>query len=202
MCRSADNIGESVRPRAGGVDEFYGLREYRPGDNPRHIYWRRTARTGVLVAKEMMRVSPPRLLLLVDTCLPEPTAQLHAAVERVIAMAASLASAALEQELAVGVCTWSGNPVTITPARGKQHREELLTLLACLPANTSFDAAALLEQAEWMAKSGTSLVIITAGQLNVPLREHGRGGVVVLSAASEATRDWFRFRPEVRFEES
>jgi uncharacterized protein (DUF58 family) len=199
LCRSADNMGESLRPRAGGMDEFYGLREYRPGDSPRHIYWRRTARTGTLVAKEMMRVSPPRLLLLVDTFF---TATVHqqAEVERVIAMAASIASASLESELAVGVCAWSGKPMAIPPSRGKQHREELLTLLARLPTNNSFDLPSLLEEAEALSRSGTTVLILTANELKTSLPEIARGAVVVLSAASETTRNWFRFRTDVRFD--
>ena len=62
-----------MRPRRGGQDEFYGVKEYRTGENPRHIYWRRSARTGVLVAKEMTQVSPPKLLLLVDTNVDNAT---------------------------------------------------------------------------------------------------------------------------------
>ena len=40
MCRSADLTGETSRARPGGADEFYGVKQYRQGDNPRWIYWR------------------------------------------------------------------------------------------------------------------------------------------------------------------
>src|SRR5207244_4101326 len=69
MCKSADRSGATMRPQRGGDDEFYGVKEFREGENPRSIYWRRSARTGVLVSKEMTQVSPPKLLLLVDTFL-------------------------------------------------------------------------------------------------------------------------------------
>lgn len=111
LCRSADQSGATMRPRRGGDDEFYGVKEHRAGDNPRHIYWRRSARTGVLVAKEMTQVSPPRLLLLVDTHLEDRSVEAHVRVERTIAMAASLASHALAEGLAVGLVAWG------TPAR-------------------------------------------------------------------------------------
>ena len=61
----------------------------------------------------------------------------QAAVERVIAMAASLANAALGQELAVGVCAWDGKPVWLSPLRGKQQREEVLT--AARPVAGQYD---------------------------------------------------------------
>src|SRR5205085_7076654 len=67
MCRSSDTSGATMRPRRGGQDEFYGVKEHRAGENPRLIYWRRSARTGVLVAQEMTQVSPPRSIVLVGT---------------------------------------------------------------------------------------------------------------------------------------
>jgi uncharacterized protein (DUF58 family) len=199
MCRAADTTGESARPHAGGMDEFYGLREFRPGDNPRHIYWRRSARTGVLVAREMTRVTPPRLMLLVDTFLPDTTRQTRALVERTIAMAASIASAALEQDLAVGLCVWSGKVLTVSPSRGKQQREELLTLLACLPPNTMFEGKGLFEQAQWNMKPATTLVLLAPREAEMHPVGIARGGMVIFSAEAEAQGDRFRFRPTVRF---
>jgi uncharacterized protein (DUF58 family) len=108
MCRSADRSGATMRPRRGGDDEFYGVKEFRQGENPRQIYWRRSARTGVLVSKEMTQVSPPRLMLVVDTFLRDRSVAEHVGVERAIAMATSLASHALEAGLMVGVFAWGG----------------------------------------------------------------------------------------------
>ena len=199
MCRSADDTGEASRPRPGGVDEFYGVREFRHGDNPRHIYWRRSARTGVLVSKDMTRVSPPRLMLLVDTYVADLSEEKQAAVERVIAMAASLANAALGQELAVGVCAWDGKPVWLSPLRGKQQREEVLTALARLPVNTTFQNAQLLNKGELLMKAGATLVLLTPDEPGLALPDHAGGQIVVLSAASETVRSWFRFRPGIEF---
>ena len=199
LCRATDNAGQSQRPRSGGMDEFYGLREFRPSDNPRLIYWRRSARTGVLVAKEMTRATPPRLMILVDTHLGDFSPQQRGLVERTIAMAASLASAALEQDLSVGLCAWSDKPVTLNPTRGKQQRQELLTFLACLPDNTMFEGARLLEHADWIMKKGTTLVMLTPRCLGSRYSEPSRGGIVFLSAQTEAKADRFRFRPTVQF---
>ncbi len=52
-------------------DEFYGVREYREGDNLRWVHWRRSARTGELVVREMMPLRPTQLIVLVDPW-PEP----------------------------------------------------------------------------------------------------------------------------------
>lgn len=201
MCRSADDVGESTRPRPGGMDEFYGLRQYRAGDNPRWIHWRRSAHTGVLVTREMTRVAPPRLIIAADTHLPgTPAAEQQALVERAIAMAASLASAALEDGLQVGACAWAGELVTIEPARGKQQREDVLTLFARLPANAEFDRDKLLLAAQAIARAAATVVLITPADLQSDPLAQGRGGTIVLSAAREDGRHWFQFPEGIRFE--
>ncbi|MDP9067352.1 MAG: DUF58 domain-containing protein [Actinomycetota bacterium] len=40
------------RARTGAGEEFIGVREYRPGDPPRAVHWRSTARAGRLVVRE------------------------------------------------------------------------------------------------------------------------------------------------------
>jgi uncharacterized protein (DUF58 family) len=40
------------RARTGAGEEFLGVREYRPGDSPRAVHWRSTARTGRLMVRE------------------------------------------------------------------------------------------------------------------------------------------------------
>jgi len=41
--------------RAGGDDEFFGLRDYRAGDPVRHIHWRTSAKRGELVIRQFER---------------------------------------------------------------------------------------------------------------------------------------------------
>jgi uncharacterized protein (DUF58 family) len=187
-CRSVDTVGPSVRPRRGGQDEFYGVKEYRSGENPRHIYWKRSARSpGQLVIREMTQVAPPKLLLLIDTYRPsddptpgaltaeQATAYLDAAarVERAIAMGASLAHQAMDEGLLVGLVAYGGDEfppdhraagfVLLAPGRGKRHARELLTTLARLPRNTQATAESLSRAAQTISRSGISQVLITPG---------------------------------------
>lgn len=199
MCRAADDIGQASRPKPGGMEEFYGLREYRRGDNPRQIYWRRSARTGVLVARDMTHATPPRLMLLVDTFSSDTSADSTRLIERTIAMAASMASAALNQEIAVGMSAWSEKPMSMQPLRGKQHREEMLTALACLVPNRSFPIADLLDKAIWMARTGATLVLLTPRGVDLRLPEAIRSQILIVSAESETTSRLFRFSKDVEF---
>ena len=51
-------------------DEFSGLREYRRGDDRRHIHWKSVARTGELVVKEFAQESPQRQAVVLDLHRP------------------------------------------------------------------------------------------------------------------------------------
>jgi len=199
MCRSAETSGAQMRPRRGGTDEFYGVKEHRAGENPRWIYWRRSARTGTLVSKEMTHVSPPRMQLLVDTYLGERTPASHEAIERVIAIAGSLASHGLEQGLPVGLLVWSGNWIYVPPNRGKRHRRDLLTVLARLTLNTTATQRDLLEENYRQQKSGTTAVLITPLDVRLSLGESARGGLVVLAPNSAQTHRWFKFDQNIDF---
>ncbi len=199
LCQPAEKTGPTIRPRRGGADEFYGLKEHRRGENPRWIYWRRSARTGVLVAKEMTQVAPPRLLLLVDTYVARRTRSEHAMVEKAIAMAASLTSTALEQGLSVGVHAWAGGWNGLLPAQGKRQRRDLMSMLARLPLNLEHDAQALITSSQNLQEPGTTLVLMTGREVELGWSDKLRSGIVVVSADSAASRSWFKFDPRVDF---
>jgi uncharacterized protein (DUF58 family) len=201
MCRCDQRADAPIRPRRGGQDEFYGVKEHRLGENPRWIYWRRSARTpGVLVSKEMTQVAPPRLLLLVDTYLKHVDATELAAVEKTLAMAATLASEALDQGLSVGLCAWGGDDWTVVSIQqGKRQRRDLLAALACLPTNTTADSSELLTTAAGLIKQETTAVLFTQREMAVTLADHLRGGLVVISARSPWAGAWFSFDPSIDF---
>lgn len=199
MMRSAESSGATMRPRRGGMDEFYGLKEFRSGENPRYIYWRRSARTGTLVSKEMTHVSPPRIIILVDTFISVRDRAHHAAVERSVAMAASLASHALENGLLVGLVCWTEDGwVKIPAARGKRHRRDVLAILARLPLNESHDSAALLGAALELQDSVSTMTMFSPADMGPGQRSNG--ALIVVSSDSPQSRRWFRFSPNVNFE--
>jgi uncharacterized protein (DUF58 family) len=199
MCRSADLSGETVRPSPGGSDEFYGVKEYRAGDNPRWIYWRRSARSGTLITKEMTKVSPPRILLLVDTYIDADTAEQRALVERSIAMAASLAIVAIEQGLSVGLCAWSARWVQLNPTRGKRHRDDLLSVLSRLAFNAEHNLDVLLERSKLVLQAGTTPILFTPREVKMKALERSRNAMIVIPAQSPRALAWFKFDRQIDF---
>jgi uncharacterized protein (DUF58 family) len=198
--RAAEKTGAMMRPGRGGLDEFYGVKEFRRGDNPRWIYWRRSARTGVLVCKEMTQVSPPRILVLVDTYLAESEGYNEGAVERAIAMAGSLADHALEAGMAVGLCVFSESLVTMAPNRGKRHGREILTVLARLGRNVRHTAQDLVNGSRELMKSPTTPVLFTPSDMQLGLGDQIHSGMVVIGSRSAQARRYFHFASEIDFE--
>lgn len=61
---NSDSGGRGVIGHRG--DEFAGLREYRRGDDRRHIHWKSVARTGELYVKEFSLHAPKRHTVVLD----------------------------------------------------------------------------------------------------------------------------------------
>ncbi|HTW94230.1 MAG TPA: DUF58 domain-containing protein [Tepidisphaeraceae bacterium] len=215
MCRSAEKVGASLKPQSGGQDEFYGVKQYRPGESQRSIYWRRSAKSpGFLVSKEMTQVAPPRLMLLVDTHIGEGAAGDLAAVERAIAMAGTLASHALERDMAVGICAWTGahlkneeaefsraaEPFDVLDVqRGKRQRRDVLSMLAHLPRNKTADAESLIQFSRPLIQRGVTGILFTRRNLRLGLADEARGSLLIICADSRVADQWFSFDSTVDF---
>ena len=75
----AGTIGSKVSHHAGAGDDYFGLREFRPGDSMRHIAWKRLANREELVTIERTRPPPPKIRVVLN--LSTPTGSLSAAGE-------------------------------------------------------------------------------------------------------------------------
>lgn len=112
-------------------DEFFGLREYRPGDSQRVIDWKHTARTGVLISREMRRLARPTIIVCLDL-RDERACEDHEAVEHAIALCASLLTTAHKQGSRIGMIVLG----VVCPAFAAHHsgamRHAMLAALARL----------------------------------------------------------------------
>ena len=72
--------------------DFHGLRVFHPGDSPRWIHWRTTARRGELMIKEFEEMPSDNLILIVDPYLDSllPPAQTEANLELALRLAATI----------------------------------------------------------------------------------------------------------------
>ncbi len=115
-----------VAARVGSGDEFYGLRSYVPGDSPRLIAWRASARQGNLVIRQMIPPVPPRCVVRLAEFGPSTPRHLR---ERAMALAAAVVERAAEAGMSVGLeASWAG--VRVPRATGRQVAESAIRALA------------------------------------------------------------------------
>jgi uncharacterized protein (DUF58 family) len=125
--------GDSSSPNTsrdlGGQEDFYGLREHRPGDNVRMIHWRRSARDGTLMTRQMTRPRPAQIVILLDLRPGEHTPD---QAERAIELAASWIAHADAEGYAVGLAVAGPVAPVLRPGAGRDQRNRLLDALALI----------------------------------------------------------------------
>jgi len=154
--------------RTGGEDEFFGLREYRPGDNPRWIHWRRSATRPAPVVREMTHPFPDVLWVVVDTCCrgKEP-ADLQRREQR-LRLAATLIDYAFQRGFRVALAAACGQCVQVhRPQAGRAQRIKLLDCLAEVgPETGSIEATILQLPHAAMPQAQAVLIVDRQEELN------------------------------------
>jgi uncharacterized protein (DUF58 family) len=118
--------------RPGSGSELLDLRDYMPGDPPKTIAWKVSARRDRLMTKEFESEVPVRCTLFVDTSNSVrvgPAGQ--NALTRLVEIAAAVARAASNNRDLIGLCRFNEQSSNLVrPARGARHLVRLLNLLA------------------------------------------------------------------------
>ncbi len=135
-------LGETQVQKIGRRGEFFGLREYRDGDDRRAIHWRSSARTGKLLVREYEEEAQQRATILLDNALPEnPDEDTVDALERAISFAASLTNTYIGMGYAVRFISRGVHlPFSAGPAQLSRVLREL-ALLEIVTDETRFSGA-------------------------------------------------------------
>ncbi|HLO17235.1 MAG TPA: DUF58 domain-containing protein, partial [Anaerolineales bacterium] len=123
----------TIPARAGGAGtEFFGVREYQPGDPPHSINWRASARySDTLYANEYQQERVADVGIVLDGRLrTNEFARGHSLFEYSVQAAASLADALLNQGNRVGLLLYASYLGWTFPGYGKIQRERILHALA------------------------------------------------------------------------
>lgn len=185
--------------RAGGSEEFFGVRPYRPGDSPRMIDWKRTARTGDLVARELTMPSPPGLELLLDLRRSDPATPEQADVppdatginarqleERAISLTASLICDAHLHGYRVGLRILGAGGGVFRAMHSLPHRTRLLETLAAIALDGDTDGPSHEGQAG--ATSRVDVIVWPGTGSAVPRRAGGAGSSATILGAADFDR--------------
>jgi len=123
----------TIPARAGGTGtEFFGVREYQPGDPPHSINWRASARySETLYANEYQQERVADVGIVLDGRLKtNEFASGHSLFEHSVQAAAAMADALLNQGNRVGLLLYSSYLGWTLPGYGKIQRERILYALA------------------------------------------------------------------------
>jgi uncharacterized protein (DUF58 family) len=117
--------------RAGQAATFLGTREYRAGDNVRHIHWPSTARWGKLILKEFEVDTNLEVTIFLDLCQKSLRGVGRGSnIEYGVRIAASIADHVTQRLFACQLIADPGPPIVIPPRTGKHHLIAILDTLA------------------------------------------------------------------------
>jgi len=153
----------------GPGTEFYSLRDYVSGDDPKRINWKSSARHGRLIVNEMEAERVTDVMIVLDTDVSYYETAEAELFERGVRAAASMASFLLRQGNRVGMILQGEKRGVVSPAFGKRHERNILFLLAgAKPGRASLS---------------TSYVITLLTRLMLPAKAQ----IVIISPLLDAT---------------
>jgi uncharacterized protein (DUF58 family) len=134
--------------RSAHQQEYHGLRDYRPGDSPRWIHWRTSARIGLPMVKEFEQQSDQDMAILLDPWLPRSkvTSDQREALEEAIRFAATLCLDICRRQGRRLLLGWTGSTPEVRqgPASVKLLHE-MLGLLAVMRPTAEGQMSALFD---------------------------------------------------------
>ncbi len=133
--------GQHRLRKPGASSELLDLRDYQPGDPPRTIAWKVSARRDKLITREFESEVPLRCTLFVDTSASvrllsappggQATSPSARPLHRIVDIASGVVQAGLANRDLVGLCLFDEQSVKYQrPDRAGRHRNEMLQTLA------------------------------------------------------------------------
>lgn len=175
------------RPIVPDPLQYMAVRDYVPGDSPRFIHWKASARTHSFKTKRFDPGAITSLLIAVDVQTSERAyEQQPEHLEYIVSLAASLAVRALREHHMVGLCANTFTPegenrIHVGPGRNPQQATQLLAALAGLDSFRSMPFELLLHRLLFESRPLDTIVAITARpseaicEALLALKEMGRG---------------------------
>jgi uncharacterized protein (DUF58 family) len=146
-------------PVVEALGEFLALRDYEPGDDPRRVHWRSTARRGDLLVRVDDAPAPGRAVILFDVRVD---AHDDESFETAVEAVASIASSLHRTHQAVEVVTSAGETMR-------------------RPGRSALDA--ILDRLAVIEPQGADHLGVVTAALR---RRFGLGGIVVVTGAADA----------------
>ena len=182
-----------IRPLVEDPLRFRGVRPYAPGDPPRHLHWRATARTGELQSKQFEPSSLPTLAMFLDVNTFEhfwegmDTERLELAISATGSLAAHGIDIKRQVGLYVNAPMARGErTVRIGPSRHPAQLGRILDALAMIIPHTGNRVETLIAEEARRLPWGATVVVVTGrvteGLEDELARLHRSGHAITLIA--------------------
>ena len=130
--RTYQHGGVNMATSIGDSQEFFSLRDYRPGDPMRAIHWRSYAKTGTPVVKEYQDEYFTRLGLVLDTYQGNKP---DIVFEEAVSVAASIAVSSQQPDSLLDLMFIKDKAYRFTTGRGLAGVDNILEILASVDAH-------------------------------------------------------------------
>jgi len=194
---SARISGELERPSPSvGQELIREVREYRSGDNPRHIHWRSSAHHDRLMVKQFDAIATSETWIVPDLDSLSHDRQIDS-FERAVEIAATLASHLISEGqrcgIAGGLAEDGSLRLFLPPDAGPSHLQAILYALAKVQPEVSAEYPALLSALAAHYRRGQQWILFDHDVRRAALPSFLRGSPAPL---------WFRFDMESFAEEA
>lgn len=152
--------GGYLLPEGAGAAEFSGLREYRRGDNPRHVHWPTTARLNELMIREYEPLASACLYIALDQAAEANIGTgRESTFEYAVRIAASIARAACTQNTRTRIAGDGRAALRGLSGAGDGHFQGILDELAVIACDGDIPYAQLLTEIGPHCLRGETVVV-------------------------------------------
>lgn len=157
--------GGYLLPEGSGAAEFSGLREYRLGDNPRHIHWPTTARMNELMVKQFEPLASACLYIALDLASESNVGQgRQATLEYSARIAASIARFTCYNNIRTRMTGAGSRNVEVDAGSGALQYQRILDELAVVNSDGIRPYASVLEDIATRTIDGETILVFLSLQ--------------------------------------
>lgn len=157
--------GGYLLPEGAGAAEFSGLREYRRGDNPRHVHWPTTARLNELMVREYEPLASACLHILLDQAAESNIgAGKESTFEYAVRIASSIARSACAQNIRTRIAGDGKRSLRGLPGSGDAHFQGILDEFAVVACDGDIYYDQLLTEIGPHCVRGETIVVFLSGK--------------------------------------